>query len=267
MQAAAGVLLPDPAAILETLPARRIKALPGSPIREVTGFKPSEIWLIQVNKVGRRRSSAPADHSLDLIELASRHVLEQELRFIEKINTLLKRGTLIDGGYRPIEVHRIIMEHDLDDTSKLDRSVEFRQRAHVLWPGAGGAIPGEASTAALESVERAPETMKSRAVLVLESHRIVFAAVVSNLLLLVVRFFDRRDQGACPSESSRSALCAASSFSPGTGSCHKQWPRWESRRTKESRRKGFHHLAFRHRRLERTALDWGCGKNLPGTYS
>ena len=122
MQAAAGVLLPDPAANLETLPRARDQSLPGSPIREVTSFKPSEIWLIQVNKVGRRRSTAPADHSLDLIELASRHVLEQEIRFIEKINTLLKRGTLIDGGYRPIEVHRIIMEHDLDDTSKLDRS-------------------------------------------------------------------------------------------------------------------------------------------------
>lgn len=125
MQAAAGVLLPDPSAIFETLPHAQGHCLPGSPIREMVSFKPSEIWLIQVNKVGRQRSSAPADHTLDLIEHASRQGLEQEIRFIERINTLLERGALIDGGYRPIEVHRIIMEHDLDATSKLDRSAVF----------------------------------------------------------------------------------------------------------------------------------------------
>src|SRR5271157_1527855 len=125
MQAATGVLLPGPAAILETHPRREGRSLPGSPIREVAGFKPSEIWLIQVNKVRRQRSSTPASHTLDLIELASNQVLEQELRFIQTINTLLNRGILIDGGYRPIEVHRIIMEHDFDDASKLDHSAGF----------------------------------------------------------------------------------------------------------------------------------------------
>lgn len=125
MQAATGVLLPGPAAILETHPRPEGPSLPGSLIREMASFKPSEIWLIQVNKVGRQRSSAPAGHCLDLIELAGNQVLEQELRFIQKINTLLKRGTLIDGDYRPIEVHRIVMEHDLDDASKFDRSPGF----------------------------------------------------------------------------------------------------------------------------------------------
>jgi len=125
MQAATGVLPPGPAAMLETHSRAEGPSPPGSPIREVAGFKPSEIWLIQVNKVDRQRSPAPAGHSLDPIELASQQVLEQELRFIQTINTLLKRGTLIDGGYRPIEVHRIIMEHDLDEASKLDRSAGF----------------------------------------------------------------------------------------------------------------------------------------------
>ncbi len=125
MQAASGVLLPCPAALLETQPRPEGQSLPGSPIREVASFKPSEIWLIQVNKVRRQRSSTPASHTLDLIEQASNQMLEQELRFIQTINTLLKRGTLIDGGYRPIEVHRIIIEHDLDDASKLDRSAGF----------------------------------------------------------------------------------------------------------------------------------------------
>ena len=125
MQAASGVLLPGPAAILETHPRPEGRSFPSSPIRELASFKPSEIWLIQVNKVGRQRPSTPASHILDLIELACNQVLEQELRFIETINTLLKRGTLIDGDYRPIEVHRIVMEHAFDDASKLDRGAGF----------------------------------------------------------------------------------------------------------------------------------------------
>jgi len=125
MQAASGVLLPGPAAMLATHSRPECRSLPGSPIREVASFKPSEIWLIQVNKVGRHRPSAPASHTLDLIEMASNQVLEQELRFVQTINTLLQRGTLIDCGYRPIEVHRIIMEHEFDDASKLDRSAVF----------------------------------------------------------------------------------------------------------------------------------------------
>jgi NTE family protein len=125
MQATAGVLLPDPAAMLEAHSRAPGRDLLGSPIREVVRFQPSEIWLIQVNKIGCARPSAPASHALDLIELAGNQVLEQELRFIQTINTLLHRGSLIDSGYRPIEVHRIIMEHDLDDASKLDRSVGF----------------------------------------------------------------------------------------------------------------------------------------------
>lgn len=62
---------------------------------------------------------------LDLVEHANCQVLEQELSFIEKINSLLKRGALIHSGYLPIEVHRIVMEHDLDDHSKLDRGPGF----------------------------------------------------------------------------------------------------------------------------------------------
>jgi NTE family protein len=162
MQAATGVLPLGPAAILETRPRSEGPSLPGSPIREVARFKPSEIWLIQVNKVGCQRSPAPAVHSLDPIELASKQVLEQELRFIHTINTLLTRGTLIDGGYRPIEVHRIIMEHDLDDASKLDRSSGFlsglmsygRERAVQFLEKREQRLSSRA-----ESGGRAPETM------------------------------------------------------------------------------------------------------------
>jgi NTE family protein len=90
------------------------------PIRELTKFKPDEIWVIQVIK-----STRTAGDLSDHYELTSRLLLEQELRFIRTINELLDRGVLIDGRYRHIEVHRIVMEHDLDDFSKLDRSPGF----------------------------------------------------------------------------------------------------------------------------------------------
>ena len=63
--------------------------------------------------------------SRSTIWLTSSLLLEQELRFIQKINGLLDRGMLIDSGYRHIDVHRIIMEHDLDYSSQLDRSPSF----------------------------------------------------------------------------------------------------------------------------------------------
>jgi NTE family protein len=99
--------------------------LQNPPIRELTDFGPDEIWVIQVIKSTRNELSRRAGDLSDHYELTSSLLLEQELRFIQKINGLLDRGMLIDSGYRHIEVHRIIMEHDLDCSSKLDRSPSF----------------------------------------------------------------------------------------------------------------------------------------------
>ena len=99
--------------------------LQNPPIRELTEFGPDEIWVIQVIKSTRNGLSRTAGDLSDRYELTSSLLLEQELRFIQKINGLLDRGMLIDSGYRHIEVHRIIMEHDLDYSSKLDRSPSF----------------------------------------------------------------------------------------------------------------------------------------------
>jgi NTE family protein len=95
------------------------------PIRELTDFGLDELWVIQVIKSTRTGSSRPAGHLADHSEWTSHLLLEQELRFIETINGLLDRGVLIGGGYRHIEVHRIVLEHDLDLASKLDRSPGF----------------------------------------------------------------------------------------------------------------------------------------------
>ena len=99
--------------------------LQNPPIRELIDFGPDEIWVIQVIKSTRTGLSRTAGDLSDHYELTGSLLLEQELRFIQKINGLLDRGLLIDSGYRHIEVHRIIMEHDLDSSSKLDRSPSF----------------------------------------------------------------------------------------------------------------------------------------------
>ena len=99
--------------------------LQNPPIRELTNFGPDEIWVIQIIKSTRNELSRITGDLSDHYELTSNLLLEQELGFIQKINGLLDRGMLIDSAYRHIEVHRIIMEHDLDCSSKLDRSPSF----------------------------------------------------------------------------------------------------------------------------------------------
>jgi len=99
--------------------------LQNPPIRELTDFGPDEIWVIQVIRSTRNELCRMAGDLSDHYELTRSLLLAQELRFIQKINGLLDRGMLIDSGYRHIEVHRIIIEHDLDYSSKLDRSPSF----------------------------------------------------------------------------------------------------------------------------------------------
>ena len=96
------------------------------PIRELTDFQPDEIWVIQNTKATCKGMPRTVDDfSERRNELFGVLALEQELRFIRKINELLERGVLIDSGYRHIEVRRIVLERDLDSASKLDRSASF----------------------------------------------------------------------------------------------------------------------------------------------
>jgi NTE family protein len=96
--------------------------LPDLPIRELIHAGPTELWLIQIRKAGRARAAGVPADVFELLERTSQQLLEQELRFLLTINRMLERGLLLDSEYHPIDVHRIIMEHDLDDSSRLDRS-------------------------------------------------------------------------------------------------------------------------------------------------
>jgi NTE family protein len=96
------------------------------PIRELTDYRPDELWVVQINP----STCMEVPTTLDAIhdrrnELAGNLALEQELRFIAKINELLGEGRLAGSKYRPITVSRITMKRDLGFASKLDRSPGF----------------------------------------------------------------------------------------------------------------------------------------------
>jgi NTE family protein len=102
--------------------------LPITPIGALMEFQPTELWIIQIQRTGhdgtliaRRAPAEPEDVVGNLL-------LERELQFLSTINRLLERGALMDSRYRQIDVHRIVMEHDLDDASKFDRSPGFIDR-------------------------------------------------------------------------------------------------------------------------------------------
>ena len=120
------------------------------PVREFAAgtdraHTPDEIWVIRINP--QRRDEEPL--SLAAIEdrrneLAGNLSLNQELRFIQKVNEWIaaaapsRRGILAD--YKPIRVHIITMAKDkaaLGIGSKFDRSAEFvdAMRAHGLERG------------------------------------------------------------------------------------------------------------------------------------
>ncbi|MBV8488845.1 MAG: hypothetical protein JO161_11245 [Planctomycetaceae bacterium] len=99
---------------------------PYSTIQAMAAAKPSEIWLIQITKTGRGRSRGSCADLPNFVEQIESQLLEREIAYVQSVNQMLRRGLLTEGrGYRHIEVHRIIMEHDLDDASKLDRSPGF----------------------------------------------------------------------------------------------------------------------------------------------
>ncbi len=98
------------------------------PIRDLPDAKPDEIWLIQIDPPKRQEEPKTTDDIRDRRnELTANLSLEQEVYFIEKINQLLQKNMLQNSPYIPIRVHRILLQRDLDYSSKLDRSPYFIQ--------------------------------------------------------------------------------------------------------------------------------------------
>lgn len=99
------------------------------PIRELMDYKPDELWIIQINPSTCMEVPKTINGISDRRnELAGNLSLEQELRFVEKINELLRENMLTPKGkkkYKPITLFRITLKRELDYASKLDRSPDF----------------------------------------------------------------------------------------------------------------------------------------------
>jgi NTE family protein len=122
------------------------------PIRELLDARPDEVWVIQINPsrmAPRPRDPAPGDEPTSVVDIIDRRnalsgnlSLNQELRYVEKINELVeelgkegsegKRLRLRRGKvYKPVVLRQIEMSRPLGAASKLDRSPSFiREMMH-----------------------------------------------------------------------------------------------------------------------------------------
>lgn len=130
------------------------------PVRELIGWKPEELWVVQINP--QRRAEEPRsirDITDRRNELAGNLSLAQELFFIEKINALCARYPALAAGegYREIRIRVVELALEgLDYPSKLDRSAALLQRLQEsgaeraawffdersAWPRPGCLVPG-----------------------------------------------------------------------------------------------------------------------------
>jgi NTE family protein len=88
--------------------------------------KPDELWVVQVNpqeSEGEPRSLLEIKDRRN--ELAGNLSLNQELRFVERVNEWVEAGDLVADEYTHTEIRRLELERELDYASKLDGSPEF----------------------------------------------------------------------------------------------------------------------------------------------
>jgi len=88
--------------------------------------KPEELWIIQINPQEREGIPETLDEIADRRnELSGNISLNQELRFIERVNDWVEEGHLPDDEFTKTTVRRIEMEQDYHCSTKVDRSASF----------------------------------------------------------------------------------------------------------------------------------------------
>jgi NTE family protein len=88
--------------------------------------KPDELWIIQINP----QEFEGEPKTLDVIadrrnELSGNISLNQELKFIERVNTWLDEGYLPEEQFSTTNIHRIEMGQRFHCSTKVDRDPEF----------------------------------------------------------------------------------------------------------------------------------------------
>jgi NTE family protein len=88
--------------------------------------KPDELWVIQINP---QESDGEPTSMLEIRdrrnELTGNLSLNQELRFVERVNEWIEDGDLVNDEYSRTEIERIALDEELDYASKLDRDPAF----------------------------------------------------------------------------------------------------------------------------------------------
>jgi NTE family protein len=100
------------------------------PITDLLGVdaahKPDEIWVVQINPQVR------AETPRTLLEIADRRnelsgnlSLNQEIRFVERVNDWIRDGSLDKEGFSVVDVRRIEIGRAYGHATKLDRTPSF----------------------------------------------------------------------------------------------------------------------------------------------
>jgi len=108
------------------------------PIHDLIDHRIDELWLVQINPSACARVPTETHEILDRRNSLSGNLsMEQELKFIQVINTAIAKGRLTDTKYRPIRVSRIALDRELSYRSKVDRRPELleelREYGRTKW--------------------------------------------------------------------------------------------------------------------------------------
>ncbi len=91
----------------------------------VPGRKPDELWVIQINPQEYEGTPSTVEEIADRRnELSGNISLNQELRFVERVNDWVRNG-VFPGSFVETTVRRIEMDRRYGYATKLDRSSEF----------------------------------------------------------------------------------------------------------------------------------------------
>ena len=95
--------------------------------------KPDEIWIVQINPQSFEGEPRTLERIADRRnQLSGNLSLNQEVRFVEKVNEWVADGTLPSARFEHIEVHRIELGRQLGYATKVDRRPEFLDGLRAL---------------------------------------------------------------------------------------------------------------------------------------
>jgi NTE family protein len=88
--------------------------------------KPDELWVIQINPQTREGTPTTLEEIADRRnELSGNISLNQELRFVERVNEWIDQGHLPESKFSRTTIRRITIPKNYNCSTKLDRSPEF----------------------------------------------------------------------------------------------------------------------------------------------